>query len=108
VYGVLANNIWSVGNSSSPSYSNGLVQPFVNFNLDSGAYFTTGPAITVNWQAAGSQQWTVPMGGGVGKLFKLGGKLPVNTQIATYYNLVRPTFAGNWQFRAQIQVLLPK
>ena len=108
VYGVLVNNIWSVGNSSSPSYSNGLLQPFVNFNLDSGAYFTTGPAITINWQAAGSQQWTVPMGGGVGKLFKLGGKLPVNTQLAAYYNLVRPTYAGNWQFRAQIQVLLPR
>jgi hypothetical protein len=108
VYGVLANNIWSVGNSSSPSYSNGLLQPFLNFNFESGLYLTTGPSITVNWQAQGSQQWTVPMGGGVGKLFKLGGKLPINTQIATYYNVVRPDFAGNWQFRAQVQVLLPK
>jgi hypothetical protein len=108
VYGVPANNIWSVGNSNSPSYSNGLLQPFVNYNLDSGAYFTTGPAITVAWQAAGSQQWTAPMGGGIGKLLKLGGRLPVNTQLAAYYNVVRPEFAGNWQFRAQIQVLLPK
>jgi hypothetical protein len=108
VYGVLANNIWSVGNSNSPAYSNMLVQPFINYNLASGAYFTTGPAITANWQAAGSQVWTVPMGGGIGKLFKLGGKLPVNTQLAAYYNVVRPEFAGNWLFRVQVQVLLPK
>jgi hypothetical protein len=80
----------------------------VQANLDSGAYFTTGPAIIANWQAAGSQVWTVPMGGGIGKLFKLGGKLPVNTQLAAYYNVVRPEFAGNWLFRLQIQVLLPK
>jgi hypothetical protein len=31
-----------------------------------------------------------------------------NLQLATYYNLVRPAFAGNWQFRPQIQVLLSK
>jgi hypothetical protein len=31
VYGVLVNNIWSVSHSASPSYSNGLVQPFVGW-----------------------------------------------------------------------------
>jgi hypothetical protein len=113
VYGVLINNIWSVGstdypfNSNAPKYSNGLLQPFLNFNFESGAYLTTSPIITVNWEARGSQQWTVPMGGGVGKLFKIG-KLPVNTQIGAYYNVVRPDFANNWQIRAQVQFLFPK
>ena len=113
VYGVLINNIWSVGstdypfNSNAPKYSNGLLQPFLNYNFESGAYLTTSPIITVNWEARGSQQWTVPMGGGVGKLFKIG-KLPVNTQIGAYYNVVRPDFANNWQIRAQVQFLFPK
>jgi hypothetical protein len=113
VYGVLINNIWSVGstdypfNSNAPKYSNGLLQPFLNFNFESGAYLTTSPIITVNWEARGSQQWTVPMGGGVGKLFKIG-RLPVNTQIGAYYNVVRPDFANNWQIRAQVQFLFPK
>jgi hypothetical protein len=113
VYGVLLNNVWSIGSSgnpfssSSPKYNNGLMQPFLNFNFESGAYLTTSPIITVNWEARGSNQWTVPMGGGVGKLFKIG-KLPVNTQIGAYYNVVRPDFASNWAIRAQVQFMFPK
>lgn len=107
VYGVLVNNIWSVGNSSSPAYNNGLLQPFLNYNFEGGLYLASSPILTVNWKARGSQQWTVPMGGGVGKIFKLG-KLPVNTQLSAYYNVVRPDFAGNWQIRAQVAILLPK
>jgi hypothetical protein len=44
-------------------------------------YLTSAPILTVNWKADSGQQWTVPLGGGVGKIFHLG-KLPVNTQIA--------------------------
>ncbi len=112
VYGVLVNNVWSVGSSANPfgnapKYSNGLVQPFLNYNFESGAYLTSSPIITANWEAKGSQVWTVPMGGGVGKLFKIG-RLPVNTQISGYYNVVRPDFANNWQIRAQVQFMFPK
>jgi hypothetical protein len=112
VYGVLVNNVWSVGPSgnplgNAPKYNNGLMQPFLNYNFEGGAYLTTSPIITVNWEARGSQQWTVPMGGGVGKLFKIG-KLPVNTQIGGYYNVVRPEFSNNWQLRAQVQFMFPK
>ena len=113
VYGVLANNVWSVGNTgnpfsaNAPKYSNGLVQPFLNYNFEGGAYLTSSPIITANWEARGSQVWTVPMGGGVGKLFKIG-RLPVNTQIGGYYNVVRPDFASNWSIRAQVQFMFPK
>ncbi len=114
VYGVLVNNVWSLGSSGNPfsrdapKYSNGLVQPFLNYNFDSGLYLTSAPIITVNWEARGSQQWTVPVGGGVGKIFKIGGKLPVNTQLNMFYNVVRPDFANNWQLRVQVQAMFPK
>jgi hypothetical protein len=107
VYGVLLNNVWSVGNSSSPAYNNGLMQPFLNFNFKSGAYLTTSPIITANWEARGSQKFTVPIGGGVGKIFKFG-RLPVNTQVSAYYNVARPDFAPNWQIRLQAQLMFPK
>ena len=107
VYGVLMNNVWSSNNATAPTYNNGLMQPFVNYNLESGLYFTSSPIVTVNWQAKGSNQWTAPVGGGVGKLFKIG-RLPVNTQISMYYNVVRPDFANNWQIRAQLQFMFPK
>jgi hypothetical protein len=108
VYGVLVNNIWSLtSDKQGGSYSNGLIQPFVNYNFPDGFYLTSSPIWTVDWKADGGQQWTLPLGGGVGKIFHLG-KLPVNTSIAGYYNVVKPDFGANWQIRAQVQLMFPK
>jgi hypothetical protein len=107
VYGVLVNNVWSVGGSSDPSYNNGLIQPFLNYNFPGGTYLTSSPVITADWKASGSARWTVPIGGGVGHIFHLG-KLPVNAQIGAYYNVARPDYAANWQVRAQVQLMFPK
>jgi hypothetical protein len=107
VFGVLLNNVWSTGNSHSPAYNNGLIQPFINYNFK-GAYLTTSPVITANWEAdRGSQKFTVPVGGGVGKVFKIGSQR-VNAQVGAYYNFVRPDFAPNWQIRLQAQLMFPK
>jgi hypothetical protein len=108
VFGVLTNNVWSAsGNKRGGSYSNGLIQPFVNYNLPGGAYFTSAPIATVAWQAESGQRWTVPIGGGVGKIFHFG-RLPVNTQVSAYYNVVRPDFGADWQIRGQVQLMFPK
>jgi hypothetical protein len=111
VYGALANNLWSLSNSekNGGSYNNGLIQPFINYNVPGGDgfYLTSSPIMTVNWKADSGQKWTVPVGGGVGKIFHLGA-LPVNSQIAAYYNVERPDFAPNWQIRLQVQFMFPK
>ena len=71
--GVLVNNQWSVGgNPLRPSVNAFLAQPFVNYNMAGGWYLTSSPFITANWLAAPGQQWTVPIGGGLGRLFKIG------------------------------------
>ncbi len=102
VYGALVNNIWSLtSDKQGGSYSTGLIQPFVNYNFEGGLYLTSAPILTVDWNADSGQQWTVPIGGGVGKIFHLG-KLPVNTQISAYYNAVKPDFGANWQ-RAMLE-----
>jgi hypothetical protein len=108
VYGVLLNNVWSVtSDKQGGAYNNGLIQYFVNYNLPGGAYLTTSPVNTVNWKADSGQQWTVPLGGGIGKIFHFG-KLPVNMQASAYYNVARPDDAPNWQIRAQVQFMFPK
>ena len=108
VYGVLANNLWSLSsNKQGGSYNNGVIQPFVNYNFEGGFYLTSAPILTVNWKGESGQQWTVPLGGGIGKIFHLG-KLPVNTQLSAYYNVARPDDAANWQIRAQVQFMFPK
>jgi hypothetical protein len=108
VYGMLINNVWSLDTSSSaPSYNNFLFQPFVNYNLPGGTYINSVPIITANWDADSGNQWTVPLGAGIGHIFHLG-KLPVNGQIGAYYNVVRPDNGPTWQLRVQVQFMFPK
>lgn len=105
---MLFDNIWSLtGNKPGGSCNNGLIQPFVNYNFEGGFYLTSAPIATVDWKADGGQKWTVPLGGGVGKIFHLG-KLPMNTQLSAYYNVVHPDNGANWQLRAQVQLMFPK
>jgi hypothetical protein len=108
VYGVLANNVWSLSSSKAGGrYNNFLMQPFLNYNFPGGLYLTSSPVMTANWEADSSQRWTVPLGGGIGKIFHLG-KLPVNTQFGAYYNVVHPDDGANWQLRVQVQFMFPK
>jgi len=108
VYGVLVNNVWSVGTrAGAPSYNNGLVQPFLNYNFPGGTYLTSAPILTVNWDADSGNRWTIPVGGGIGHIFHLG-KLPVNTQLSAYYNVEKPDYGSNWQIRVQAQFMFPK
>jgi len=64
-------------------------------------------AMPGNWEAESGEQWTVPIGGGVGKIMKWG-KLPVNGQISAYNNIESPVNGADWQFRIQLQFLFPK
>ena len=109
VYGFLVNNVWSVGTGAGGAYNNFLLQPFINYNFPEheGLYLTSSPIMTADWRADNSNKWTVPLGGGIGKIFHLG-RLPVNTQISAYYNLIKPEFGPNWQIRAQVQLMFPK
>ena len=108
VYGVLVNNIWSLSSSQrGGSYSNFLIQPFLNYNLPGGTYINTVPIITADWKAPSGQQWTVPLGLGIGHIFHLG-KLPLNAQVGAYYNVVHPDNGANWQVRLQAQIMFPK
>ena len=119
VYGALMNNQWSVAGWGDKPVNAMLLQWFVNYNLPDGWYLTSAPIVTANWKAdRAGDVWTVPLGGGVGKLFRLGeilpleghplAKLPINTQLAAYGNVATPEFGPRWQLRFQIQFLFPK
>jgi hypothetical protein len=59
------------------------------------------PNIMVNWKASGGNAYTVPIGFGVGKLFKFG-KLPVKLGLEAQYSVVRPDDLGTqWNIRIQ-------
>jgi len=107
--GVLLRQLWSfAGDSDRRSVNQTLIQPFLNYNLDDGWYLITAPVITANWLSESSDdRWTVPLGGGVGKLFKLGDQ-PINMNVQVYYNVERPENASDWQLKFTIQLLFPK
>ena len=107
VYGGLINNIWSVSGSGNNDVNLFTLQPFINYNLPGARYFTFAPIITANWEADSGEQWTVPLGLGYGKIFKLG-KLPVNGQMSLYHNVARPTNQADWQLRLQLQFMFPR
>jgi len=119
VYGVLINNQWSVAGWGDKTVNLMLLQWFLNYNFPGAFYLTTSPIITANWKAArAGDVWTVPLGGGIGKLFRLGdvfpleghpiAKLPMNIQLQAYGNVAKPEFGPKWQLRFQIQFLFPK
>jgi hypothetical protein len=106
--GALVTDVASVGGVSyRQSVHQMLVQPFINYNLPQGWYLSSSPIITANWEAPGSQQWTVPLGGGAGRTFHIGGQA-MSAQVQAFGNVVRPHDAGNWTLRAQVQMLFPK
>jgi len=85
-----------------------LIQPFINYNLPHGWYLATSPIITANWLTASDDRWTLPIGGGVGKIVRLG-ELPTNFQLHEFDSVVTPHQGGaDWQLRFQVQFLFPK
>jgi hypothetical protein len=78
VIGMLARQLWSVEVPQGRSnVSQLLLQPFVNYNLPGGWYLVSSPVVIANWNANSSDRWTVPIGGGAGKILKIGGQ-PLN------------------------------
>ena len=107
-FGLLANNAWSIaGNEDGDEVNHMLLNIFIVRQMGNGWYVNSAPIITADW-TRDSEKWIVPLGIGGGKLTFLGGKLPLNLQTQIYYNVVRPDFGPEWQWRFQVQVLLPK
>jgi len=107
-YGGLVRQLWSfAGYDDRPSVNQMLIEPFINVNLDGGWYLISDMIITANWKASSGQRWTVPLGGGVGKLLKIGNQA-INVRTEAYYNVVTPDAGPDWSWGFTIQLLFPK
>jgi hypothetical protein len=107
-FGFLINNVWSVaGHSDLPDVNQFLLQYFINYNLPKGYYLTWQPTITANWEATSGGRWVVPLGGGIGRIMRLGAQ-PVNLGLQFYGNAVHPPGGSPWSMRLQIAFLYPK
>jgi hypothetical protein len=117
LFGVLANHTW-VGNQSHGSSVTGdridqtAVQPFIFYNLSAGWYVATLPIITADWTVP-DDKWTVPIGGGIGRVIPLG-DVNVNARLDVYDNVAFGlgdaqgiTNVGDWSVKFTLHVVLP-
>ena len=119
VLGVLVQNVWSfAGDDNAADVNQMLLQPIINYNLSDGWYLTSVPVITANWEASKDNRWTVPVGGGFGKIMHWG-KQAVDLQMQAFYNVEKPipllaqglnldNQGETWTLRLQLKLLFPK
>jgi hypothetical protein len=119
VVGVLVTNVWSIAGDSDASDVNVMtLQPIINYNLSNGWYLTSVPVITANWESDSSNTWTVPLGGGVGRITRWGTQA-VDLSLQAFYNVEQPepliaqapnldNQGETWSLRLQLKFLFPK
>jgi len=107
VYGSLISHVWSFAGSGDTNVNLSTCQYFINYNIANGWYLTSSPVMTANWDAESDSIWTVPVGGGFGKIFRIG-KQPFNAQVQAFANVAKPDFGAEWTLRLQLQLLFPK
>lgn len=106
VAGLLANQLWSfAGQANRPNISAALFQPFFNYNFKDGWAVSTAPIITANWTAA-QNKWSVPLGGGGSKTFKLGDQL-MQISVLYYTYVARPLTTPQTNLKVVWSLLYP-
>ena len=103
--GVVLQNGWSLGGGSGVNRVNALgAQYLLSYNLPRGWSLYSNATITANWTKDQNERWTVPLGGGLGKLFFVG-KLPISLSLQGFYNVVTPTDGPHWSANLQLAFL---
>ena len=109
ILGVFPQQWWSyAGDPSRADTSQMNIQPIANLFFDGGWNVGYSGNILANWEASGSDRWTVPIGVGVGKVVKFG-RLPVKISLAGQYMVTQPDPVGQrWNIQLSLTPVLPK
>ena len=104
---VISNWFSVAGDSNRADVNTFYFQYILTYFLQNKWYLSSAPINLANWEADDKdQRWTVPIGGGFGKMFNLG-KLPMDFQVQGFYNAVKPDTSGDWQLRVQLKFIFP-
>lgn len=108
VVGARANHLMSfAGGSDHPDVDRTTLEYFAYLNLGHGWSLGTSPINTANWEAPQDDVWTVPVGGGIGKVV-MNGRAPINFKLEAYHYIEQPVTGAEWQLLFEIQFLLPE
>lgn len=104
--GVVLQNVWSGGSDGRNEINAFAGQYFLNYNLSNGWYLYSNSTITADWTEDSDDRWTVPVGGGIGKVFIIGGE-SMSAALQGVSNVVRPDDSAKWAVNFQISLLFP-
>lgn len=105
-FGLFGGQTWSfAGDDDRSDVSQLIVRGAVRRQLANDWYLVSAPIITANWKAD-KQKWLVPVGGGIGKVFRIGSN-PWAFSLQGYYNVVKPNGAPDWSVRFAVIAAIP-
>lgn len=105
--GAIALQRWSFAGDSERAETNQfMTRGAIRRQLPDDWYLVSAPIITANWDADSQDRWLLPLGGGVGRRFKVG-KHRWATSLQVYYNVARPDGAPEWSVRLSIIPAIP-
>lgn len=104
VVGVLANTMWA--GSEEPRVNQLTLHPLVNDTMAGGWFFSSRPVMSADGSLHGSDRWTSPIGGGIGRVFKCGDQ-PITPRGQLFTNVVRRAGAASWILQMPMQLRFP-
>jgi hypothetical protein len=104
--GVVLQNVWSLGGSGINRVNEFGAQYILNYNFPHGWYLYSNATITADWTADASDRWTLPVGGGFGKVFKVG-KQSMSASVQAFSNVITPNGGPKWSWNFQMSLLFP-
>ncbi|MGI9371696.1 MAG: hypothetical protein ACR2OJ_04310 [Hyphomicrobiales bacterium] len=101
-YGAVVGQHWG-----QDGFSVMTIQPIVFYNFEDipGFYIGYNNAITADWKAKGSNQWTVPLGLTAGRTLPIGGGSALDLSLGAYAVVARPDGAPSWQLKFGVSLI---
>jgi len=108
IYGVVAQHWWSFDEDKDrDDVSLTDIQYIGRYRLSKDTNIGFSPNIRYNWEADGSDRWTIPIGIGADTMIKMG-SLPVKIGMEVYHYVKQPDkFGPDWQIRFFFVPVLP-
>ena len=104
---IISNWFSVAGKSDRADVNTFYFQYIITYFLANKWYLSSAPINTANWEAEDGEKWTIPLGGGFGKMFNIG-SLPVDLQTQAFYYAVKPAGGPEWELRVQFKMIFPK
>jgi Putative MetA-pathway of phenol degradation len=104
--GVVLQNGWSLGGEGINEVNTFGAQYTVTYNLPNGWFLYSNATITADWTKDDSDRWTVPVGGGFGKVFTLG-KQAMSLSLQGLANVIKPRTNPLTIVNVQFSLLFP-